>query len=813
MRNRSPFLSCLVALVLLVMPVVAQGPDPLPPTSKRVVAYYTAWSIYARNFNVADIPAEKLTHINYAFANVSSGGEVILGDPWADVEKSYPGDVWDQPLKGNFNQLNKLKQQHPHLKTLISVGGWTWSGNFSDAAVSATSRQRFAASAVDFMIRYGFDGVDIDWEYPVGGGLPDNGTRPEDKQNFTLLMQELRTQLDAQGAQDGKYYLLTAAVGAGYDKIANLEVAQIGQLLDFINLMGYDFHGGWETTTNHHALLFPNPNDPSPNTDIRDKYNSSYAINAYLEGGIPADKLVLGVPFYGRAWQGVTNANNGLYQTGTGPAPGTWDDWASGDTGVNDYWEIREFEASPEYTRYWDDHAKVPYLYSPTRYGGHFIGYEDPESLGIKVDYMNSKQMGGIMFWDISNDDRTFGPDSLLDTIFRRLQDDNRPPVADAGPDAEYNAPATIMLDGSRSYDPENAALTYAWQQVSGPTVDLTGASAAIAEFSVAAASATEVYTFRLTVNDGSLTGSDTVSITVVGDSNSAPIANAGPDAAYQAPVRVVLDGSESRDPDGDMLTYMWQQESGMPVTLLNADSSMAEFTVDGVVAPETLTFSLSVSDGSLSDRDDVIITITSEPVNNAPVAIAGDDQTVASNSSVSLDAGNSVDPDGDALTFSWQVPNGIVVDNPNAAVINFTAPQVSVDTTYEFTVTVSDQEPLSDMDSVIVTVLADSGCNTGPNPADYPAWDANTVYLGGDRVSFSDVVWEAKWWTRGEQPGTSNVWDNLSGSEEWDPSRAYNGGDEVNYGERRYRARWWTQGDNPATSDVWTDIGPSTGC
>lgn len=136
-----------------------------------------------------------------------------MGDPWIDAQKSYPGDTWDQ-LRGNFNQLIKLKQRYPHLKTLISVGGWSWSNRFSDVAADPALRENFANSAVDFLRKYQFDGVDLDWEYPVSGGLQGNSRRAEDKQNFTLLLQKTREKLDAAGAKDGKRYLLTIASGA-----------------------------------------------------------------------------------------------------------------------------------------------------------------------------------------------------------------------------------------------------------------------------------------------------------------------------------------------------------------------------------------------------------------------------------------------------------------------------------------------------------------------------------------------------------------------------------------------------------------------
>ncbi|CAF3482575.1 unnamed protein product [Rotaria sp. Silwood1] len=208
--------------------------------SKIVLAYFTAWSIYARSFFVTDIPVDKLTHINYAFANIGSDGRIALGDPWADTDKTFDGDTWNQPLRGNFNQLNKLKATYPNLRTLISVGGWTWSGKFSDIALTDQSRSIFAASCVEFIQKYGFDGVDLDWEYPVSGGLSGNIQRPEDKQNYVLLLKEIRRQLDA---VPNKKYLLTVATGAGTERIGDIDLLGMLAYLDWFNVMTYDFHG------------------------------------------------------------------------------------------------------------------------------------------------------------------------------------------------------------------------------------------------------------------------------------------------------------------------------------------------------------------------------------------------------------------------------------------------------------------------------------------------------------------------------------------------------------------------------------------
>ena len=221
----------------------------------RVVGYFAEWGIYQRKYLVTDIPAAKLTHVNYAFARIVDGKCAIV-DAYAAVDRAYPGDKWDPGEKrGNFKQLTLLRKKHPHLKTLISVGGWTLSGPFSDTALTEQSRQKFAASCVAFMLEHGFDGVDVDWEYPGGGGLESNKTRPEDGRNFSSLLAELRRLLDQQGVKDKRKYLLTIAAPAGPGTYKHIEIDKIHRHLDWINLMTYDFHGSWSELTNFSAPL------------------------------------------------------------------------------------------------------------------------------------------------------------------------------------------------------------------------------------------------------------------------------------------------------------------------------------------------------------------------------------------------------------------------------------------------------------------------------------------------------------------------------------------------------------------------------
>ena len=363
----------------------------------KKVGYYSGWSTYS-NFQVSNIDASKLSHLNYAFANISADGKIALGDSWVDVEKPFPGDRADQPYKGNFYQLTKLKEQYPHLKTLISVGGWTWSERFSDVALTEQSRTIFADSLLEFILKYGFDGVDLDWEYPVGGGEADNINRPEDKQNYTLLLQKIRETFDAQSTKDGKKYLLTIASGAGKWHVDNMELNLIQQYVDYIQLMTYDIHGSWEPLTGLNAPLYRDPD-----SGFNFEWSVQDAVQTYINNGVPANKIVMGVPFYGRVYNQVNNMNSGLYQSFTGGGS------------AKSYAELEaNYINKNGFIRYWEPNSKVPWLFN----GSQFISYDDVESMGYKTSFIKLMGLGGAMMWELSQDPNKV----LLSKIYNDLQ-------------------------------------------------------------------------------------------------------------------------------------------------------------------------------------------------------------------------------------------------------------------------------------------------------------------------------------------------------------------------------------------------------
>lgn len=352
-------------------PATTPTPSPTPPETPggeadRIIAgYYASWAAYS-GYTPDKIPA-CVTHVLYAFANIGTDLKIKVGDP--DVDPA------------NFEKLRQLKQQRPELKTLISVGGWTWSGKFSDAALTDASREAFANSVVAFVVRYGFDGVDIDWEFPTGGGMAGNVERSQDKTNFTLLMAKLREKLDAQGALDGRRYLLSFAGGA-QSFYTNIELDRLGNLVDFATIMTYDMHGpSTSSVTDLNAPLYT-PKESSPQY----QWSCDAAVALWSGRGFPKAKILMGIPFYGIRFSGVKNAGRGLYQT-----------FASGSSIPYDK-IVSTYLGNRAYVRYEHPDALVPWLFD----GSTFISYDDAASIAAKAAYIRDRGLGGAAVWELS---------------------------------------------------------------------------------------------------------------------------------------------------------------------------------------------------------------------------------------------------------------------------------------------------------------------------------------------------------------------------------------------------------------------------
>ncbi|UOE45594.1 glycosyl hydrolase family 18 protein [Agromyces larvae] len=390
----------------------------------RSVGYIMADAPVTRDVNIVDLVTtgaiDDLTHLNYAFGNVTSDlvcdilDEPGEGDAQNDFVRAVPAadsvdgvaDAPDQALAGNFNQLRKLKAAHPDIEVLVSLGGWTWSDHFSEAASTAEGRTALVESCIDLYLRGNlpevggrggdgaaagiFDGIDIDWEWPVTGGETANA-RPEDKENFLALMEEFRTELDALGAETGEQYLLTAFAPAG-----GWNAGQGGWLdprlfaaVDFLNVQGYDFHGGWvPNTTGHQGNLHP---DGDQNWGL----GLDGAMGMYVAAGARPDQLNAGLAAYGHGWFGVADGSAG------------WKP-AAGYIGTKTYAELRTVG-----TAFFDPAIGASWRYD----GDQWWSYDDPTSVTAKAEWLATQGYGGAMWWDLSGDFRNELGSALGDTL------------------------------------------------------------------------------------------------------------------------------------------------------------------------------------------------------------------------------------------------------------------------------------------------------------------------------------------------------------------------------------------------------------
>lgn len=382
-------------------------PQPAVQQTPRIIGYLAGWGVRTKGTRIAELPGSELTHIIYAFARITDDGRLALGDPCLDAGEcdSTATSTQQSTEGGNFAELRRLKERYPRLSLLMAAGGWSGSGKFSDVALTVESRTAFTKSAVDLAIRRSrglFDGIDIDWEYPVRGGLATNITRPEDRENFTLLLHALRSELDAQGERDGKRYLLTIATIAGPALFTQMELDRVTAIVDWINVMTYDYHAG-SRIAHFNAPLYPATGDPTP------AFTIDSTVHRYLGGGVPPAKLVVGVPFYGRAYGGVASTNGGLFQPAPGPVPEEWR------TGTDFKSLVRRRPEANGFRRLLHPEARVPVLYNSAT--GVWITYDDSASIAEKAAYVRRRGLGGVMAWELGGDDGT-----LVRAIHRELR-------------------------------------------------------------------------------------------------------------------------------------------------------------------------------------------------------------------------------------------------------------------------------------------------------------------------------------------------------------------------------------------------------
>ncbi|MGF1701145.1 glycosyl hydrolase family 18 protein [Photobacterium makurazakiensis] len=636
-----------------------------------------------------------------ALLKVQEQGFVKSGSGWLHEPTGVTGQ-FPIPLKkaGGAPGLIDLAQQKG-VQVMASLGGWSMSKHFPEMAADPVKKARFLED-VDKLMALGFDGIDIDWEYPGTGGM-NFGGNPEDYGNFEQLMEDIRERI-------GPNKLLTAAFSASTAKLEGYNWPRLVASMDYFNMMTYDLNGGWSNVTGHNAPLYSHPEEEYPDLNL------DY-LRAWMDAkGIPSDKINFGAAFYGRGVQ--TTEGTAYVGAPTDKRAVTFSVDGPGVSAVDlDNW--KEFEGQPNYNyiqqtsgweHLWDVNAEVPYAVK----GKYFLSYDDVPSIEKKAQYIVDNNLGGVIVWQVHGDIKCEGTFINRGTKLKEC--------------TQLSSPLAEAIDRVFSADviPNNAPV------LSLPTAQTADAG--------------QVISFVVSATD------------VDGDALSFSASNA-----------TVVDNGDGT----------------ATVTFQAANTAV---DIEEVV-------SVTVSDGRKSVSGNVVVNVTGTGVvgNTAPVLTAPASTSVNSGQSVVISV-SADDADSDVLTYT--ASSGNVAVTAMGADITYTAPTVTTDTVIDLVVTVSDGLA-ADSATIAVTVVADT---TGGNTT----WDADTIYNTGDTVVFDGVQYTAKWWTKGEQPGTSSAWEAFDdGSvQDWSSAKVYNGGDVVIFNGQQYSAKWWTKGDQPGNAN-----------
>ncbi|KAI1096192.1 glycoside hydrolase family 18 protein [Rostrohypoxylon terebratum] len=371
-------------------------PPPRPPGPFRGfknAVYFTNWGVNS-GFHPQELPVSELTHILYAFADIDLDGTVRSSDPVVDLEKRYPDDSTSNRTKNAYGVIKQLyihKKYNRNLKTLLSIGGWNYSPKFAAVAATDATRFIFATSAVKLVTDWGFDGIDIDWEYP---------TDEVEKANFVKLLEACRHAFDRYTLLHELKHRFTISVASpasptNYEK---LDLIGMNKYVDIWNLMAYDYSGSWDTVSGHQANVFEYKNDPNAK-----KLSTDDAIDHYISRGIHPRKILMGMPLYGRSFEGTSGLGQNYSSVGEGgPQPGVW------------YYKDLP---KPGAKVIWDHVAKATYSYDAEK--KELISYDDIRSTDFKSEYIQRRDLGGAFFWEASGDKG--GSKSLINTMSKNL--------------------------------------------------------------------------------------------------------------------------------------------------------------------------------------------------------------------------------------------------------------------------------------------------------------------------------------------------------------------------------------------------------
>lgn len=773
--------SILLGTTITTFPVTTvQAVEKQSSAEKRNVMYYGDWSIWGGqgNFYPKDIPAEQLTHLNFAFLDFDANGNLQFTDKDAAVGAPVgeTGVQWGGANAGIISAFQELRAKNPNLKIGISVGGWSKSGDFSEVAANPTARKKFVENMVKFVDYTNMDFVDLDWEYPAEKREPDKvdnqndeGTtkaRPEDKENYIKLLEDLRIALDNKGKEIGKKYELSVALPAPKAKLdLGIDIDKLFDVVDFANIMTYDMRGAWDETSGHQTGLYPNPNDPNFDGGL----SVDQSVDYLLSKGAEPEKIVIGAAYYTRGWEKVGagsddklpglfgdaeivakdadqtptrgGANEAPLKVGEGGRRG----------GVWSYGSLDKLKAAyPGLKEYWDDTAKAPYLYDAST--GAFFTYDNQRSIKEKTNYVNENKLGGMIAWMASQDAKSSS--GKRDELTKATKE---------GLFGAVDLPENEIIYSKLDVDCTIKAVKEEWG--SGGAYEVTIKNNEKLQESDAVLK--EVERGGETIKTPKLYIKSDVDLKA-GDHMAGVVANEN--------------GYTSIDLKG-----VWEGkniEPGQSYTF-KLSASSKEVNIEDIKSVE-LVQRMNES-GTEIARQTILGDAKPDEkpeVNEKPVITGVSDKTIFVGDSFDKLAGiKAIDKEDGDLTNQIKVEGN--VDTSKAG-------------SYKLTYTVTDSKGLQAKENATI-IVKEKGNDT---------YDSKKVYLAGDTVIYNGKNYIAKWWNQGEAPDKSSAWElvvnsNSDGSTDYIQGKSYNGGAIVKYNGKNYKANWWTN-SIPGNDSSW---------
>ncbi|MGL5617110.1 MAG: glycosyl hydrolase family 18 protein [Sarcina sp.] len=829
---------------------------------RKIVGYFPEWAYKSEAqgyFDVADLQWDSLTHIQYSFAMVDSKtNKITLGDEDAAIKEDFKNhDLTHNgkkveldstlPYKGHFNVLQTMKKQYPDVDLLISVGGWAGSRGFYTMLDTDAGINTFADSCVDFIRTYGFDGVDIDFEYPSAtsqSGNPDDFDLSEPRraklnERYNIMMKTLREKLDAASKQDNKDYLLTAAVTASSWVLGGVSSNEYAKSLDFLSVMSYDFHGGWNEFVENLANIYPDPADKETSAMLMPVLNMDWAYR-YYRGVLAPEQILMGIPYYTRGWENVQGGDGtGLHGTSKTPASGkynVWGDDLDGDgilepAGANPLWHgLNLMDQDSNVKEYWDDKGKVPHLWNDKE--KVFLSFENEKSIDERVKYIKDKNLGGALIW-VMNGDYGLNPNykegstninegkyTFGDTLTKRLK---------AGLDAMGNCTVTVdeipnlepikvdvKLGGT--YDHPNYTYilditNHTSEKIDGGwelTFDLPksavyksswGGTASVQDLNDEFA--------RVTIKGGAWQSLDP----------GAKISVQGMIGLCFSDVRNITFNGKKPVGNSDVIT---PPETNTAPTINGATNK--KITVGSTFNPLDGVTATDKEDGDLTSKIKVTGSVDTNKVGKYDLTYTvADSENLTATVNRTIEVVNVPVEENTAPVINGVTNKSIFVNDKFDALTGITATdkedgdltskivvEGKVDTskagTYTLVYKVKDSKGLETSATAIITVKENI-------VDDKNTYNPSKVYLSGDTVVYNGKTYKAKWWTQGgATPDKNSAWEvvvtpNGDGSVDYNAGTAYNGGAIVKYNGKNYKANWWTN-STPGSDGSWSLIG-----